>query len=107
MINFKREERKRQYCVNVYLCVSSEHIKIKNRIKYNRSKYKLYVIEISKTSDINIIKSKGYDKNLDRLYILSEPNIDKYFKKKPSLWQSSIKFYSEESCLEDLNIALK
>ncbi len=107
MINFKRDEKKRQYCINVYLCISSDHIHIKNRIKYNRSKYKLHVIEISKTSDIDLIKGKGYDKTLDRLYILSEPDIDKYLKKKPSLWQSSIKFYSEESCLEGLNIALK
>lgn len=107
MINFRREEKRRSYCVNIYLCVSPTYAKIKNKIKYNRSKFKLYIIEISKMADLNSIKGKGYDKDLDKLYILSEPQIDKYFKKKPSMWQKAIKFYSEDVCLEVLNNLLR
>lgn len=53
--------------------------------------------------DLDTIKSKGYDKNLDKVYVLSEPKIDKYLKKKPSLLQKAINTYSEEACIETLN----
>lgn len=107
MTNIRREEKKRSYCVNVYLCVSLDYAKIKNKIKYSRGKFKLYIIEISKMSDLSKIKDKGYDGNLDKLYILSDPKIDKFFRKKPSLWQKAVKFYSEDTCLECLNTTLR
>lgn len=107
MINFKRNEKKRIFCINVYLCVPPGNAKIRHKIKYNKSKYKLYIIEISNASDIAFIQEKGYDKTLDMLYILSNANIKKYFKNKPSLLNNSTLFYSIESCFETLNTSLK
>ena len=104
---FNRNEKKRQFCINVYLIVAPTHEKIRSKIKYNRSKYRLYIIKVSKATDLNSIKKQGYDGRIDKIYVLSEPDVDKYIKKKPSLLNAAIMVYSEESCIKELNDKLQ
>ena len=70
MINFKRNEKKRIFCINVYLCVPPGNAKLRHKIKYNKSKYKLYIIEISNASDIAFIQEKG-----SQFQVLCKPSL--------------------------------
>lgn len=104
---FGRNEKKRQCCINVYLIITPEHERIRSKIKYNRGQYRLHIIKVSKATDLNNIKNQGYDRSIDQIYVLLDQEIDKYIKKKPSLFKTAVMVYSEENCIKELNNTLQ
>ena len=95
LISFDREKTLRKYCVSVYILISPKRKKVE-KIRYNKSTYKIITIQVDGLSVFEKMTETGYDCKLDKVYILMESGIEKYLRKKPSLLKNAIIVYSPE-----------
>ena len=99
--DFSRKNKIRKPVINVYVILSQSH-KRQQRIPYNRQKYKLYYLYNTKE-----LKKLGYNKSVDKLYILMKGDVEKTIKKTPNLMVSAQLVYDEKLLIETLIEELK
>ena len=98
--DFSRKGDNREPVVNIYLIIP-KHCKKPRKMSYNKQKYKIFTVH-----DPKKLKEMGYDRKVDKVYILMIAEIEKAIKKSPNILVKATILYDEKTFFKSIETVL-